>query len=125
MSIAGLYMLNTEAYDKEKIKQALDMLLIDRRNEFRELASVLLPNPNSITTMPHWEEFVLNFCLDVEESFKTWSGKSTLQKSSPQKALTILRQLSRDKTSMNQLSHFLNISYNLSVEFKEIYRRLK
>jgi len=118
-------MLNTDAYTEEKIKQALEMLLMDRRNEFRELAAVILPNPKAISTMPHWEEFVLNFCLDVEESFKTWSGKSSLQKSSPQKALTILRQLSRDKTSMNQLSYFLNISYNLSTEFKEIYRRLK
>ena len=125
MSIAGLYMLNKEAYSEEKVKQALDMLLVDRRNEFRELASVLLPNPNTLSSMPHWEEFILNFCLDVEESFKTWSGKSPLQKSSPQKALTILRQLSRDKTSMNQLAHLLNISYNLSVEFKEIYRRLR
>lgn len=117
-----MYMLNSEAYSEDKVKQALDMLLVDRRNEFRELASVLLP---SKTLMPHWEEFILNFCLDVEESFKTWSGKSSLQKSSPQKALTILRQLSRDKTSMNQLAHFLNISYNLSIEFKEIYRRLR
>ena len=125
MSIAGLYMLNKEAYSEEKVKQALDMLLVDRRNEFRELASVLLPNPSAISSMTHWEEFVLNFCLDVEESFYTWSGKSPLQKSSPQKALTILRQLSRDMTSMNQLAHFLNISYNLSKEFKEIYKRLK
>ena len=125
MSTAGLYMLNTEAYDEEKIKQAIGMLLMDRRNEFRELSSVLLPNPTSLSSVPHWEEFVLNFCLDVEESFKTWSGKSALQKSSPQKALTILRQLSRGKTSMNQLAHLLNISYNLSVEFKEIYRRLR
>ncbi len=117
-----MYMLNSEAYSEEKVKQALDMLLVDRRNEFRELASVLLPTK---TSMVHWEEFILNFCLDVEESFKTWSGKSPLQKSSPQKALTILRQLSRDKTSMNQLAHLLNISYNLSVEFKEIYRRLR
>lgn len=125
MSTIGLYMLKSDAYNEEKVKQALDMLVADRKNEFRELASVLLPNPNAIKSMPHWEEFILNFCLDVEESFKTWSGKSPLQKSSPQKALTILRQLSRDKTSMNQLAHFLNISYNLSIEFKEIYRRLK
>ena len=123
MSLAGLYMLNNAAYKEDKIKQALGMLLIDRRNEFRELASVLLPNSNNM--MPHWEEFVLNFCLDVEESFKTWSGKFPLQKSSPQKALTILRQLSRNKSTMNQLAHLLNISYNLSAEFKEIYRRLK
>jgi len=118
-------MLNTEAYSEDKVKQALEMLLVDRHNEFRELASVLLPNRESLSSMFHWEEFILNFCLDVEESFKTWSGKLPLQKSSPQKALTILRQLSRDKTSMNQLAHFLNISYNLSVEFKEIYRRLR
>ncbi|MCV0373558.1 MAG: hypothetical protein K5793_08415 [Nitrosarchaeum sp.] len=125
MSIAGLYMLNNGTYQEEKVKQALDMLLVDRRNEFRELALVLLPNPNVMSSMAHWEQFILNFCLDVEESFKTWSGKSPLQKSSPQKALTILRQLSRDKTSMNQLAHFLNIAYNLSIEFKEIYRRLR
>ena len=125
MSIAGVYMLNNGSYQEEKVKQALDMLLVDRRNEFRELALVLLPNPNVMSSMVHWEQFILNFCLDVEESFKTWSGKSPLQKSSPQKALTILRQLSRDKTSMNQLAHFLNIAYNLSIEFKEIYRRLR
>ncbi|QUC65302.1 hypothetical protein NsoK4_03385 [Nitrosopumilus sp. K4] len=125
MSVAGLYMLNTDAYAEEKVKQALDMLLIDRGNEFRELASVLLPGSKSLSSMPHWQEFILNFCLDVEESFKTWSGKNSLVKSSPQKALTILRQLSRDKTSMNQLAHLLNISYNLSLEFKEIYRRLR
>ena len=116
-------MLNTNAYDEEKVKHALDMLLIDRKNEFRELASVLLPNPSLM--MPHWQEFVLNFCLDVEESFKSWSGHLPLQKSSPQKALTILRQLSRGKSSMNQLAHLLNISYNLSAEFKVIYKRLK
>jgi len=48
-----------------------------------------------------------------------------LSVNSPQKALTILRQLSRDKTTMNQLAHLLNISYTLADEFKEIYRRLK
>jgi hypothetical protein len=117
-------MLNTQSYQEEKVRQALGILLVDRRNEFRELGSVLL-SPGALSSMPHWEEFVLNFCLDVEESFKTWSGKLPLLKSSPQKALTILRQLSRGRTSMNQLAHFLNISYNLSAEFKEIYRRLR
>ena len=125
MSIAGLYMLNSDTYQEDKVQQALNMLLIDRKNQFRELATVILPNPTSVTSMPHWEEFVLNFCLDVEDSFHTWAGTSPLTKNSPQKALTILRQLSRDKTSMNQLAHCLNISYNLSMEFKEIYKRLK
>ncbi len=124
MSIAGMYMLNSEEYDSEKIHQSLDMLYMDRKNEFRELSLVLL-NEKALKVMPNWKEFILNFCLDVEEAFMTWSGKIPLSVSSPQKALTILRQLAHEKTSMNQLAHLLNLSCNLSIEFKEIYRRLK
>ena len=124
MSITGMYMLNSEEYDSEKIHQSLDMLYMDRKNEFRELSLVLL-NDKALKAMPNWREFVLNFCLDVEEAFMTWSGKIPLSVSSPQKALTILRQLAHEKTSMNQLAHLLNLSCNLSIEFKEIYRRLK
>ena len=124
MSIAGMYMLNTAEYKEEKINQALDMLYVDRKNEFRELSQILL-NEKALQLMPHWKEFVLNFSLDVEDAFKAWSGQSPLLPGSPQKALTILRQLAHDKTSMNQLAHLLNLSCNLSIEFKEIYRRLK
>ena len=124
MSISGMYMLNSLEYDENKIHQALDMLYVDRKNEFRELSHVLLTE-KAMKSMPHWKEFVLNFSLDVEDAFKTWSGQSPLSVSSPQKALTILRRLGHDKTSMNQLAHLLNISYNLSLEFKEIYKRLK
>ena len=121
MSVVGLLL---HRYDEDKVKQALDVLLLDRKNEFHELALMLLNGPKHLDTQ-HWEEFVLNFCLDVDESFQTWSGQQSLVINSPQKALTILRQLSRSKTSMNQLVHLLNISYNLSTEFKEIYRRLQ
>ncbi len=124
MSIAGMYMLNVEEYTEDKIEQALDMLYIDRKNEFREMSEVLLTE-KALKAMPNWKEFVLNFSLDVEEAFKTWSGQSPLTVSSPQKALTLLRQLGHDKASMNQLAHLLNLSYTLSLEFKEIYRRLK
>ena len=121
----GLYLVKKSGLDDEKIKQALDMLLIDRRNEFRELSELLLRSPKSMEPVPNSEQFILNFCLDVNEAFKTWSGQTELSTSSPQKALTILRQLSRDKNTMNQLAHLLNISYTLADEFKEIYRRLK
>ena len=124
MSIAGMYMLNAPEYQEEKIQQSLDMLYIDRKNEFRELSQVLLTE-KALKVMPNWKEFVLNFSLDVEEAFKTWSGQNPLLSSSSPKALTILRQLGHDKTSMNQLVHLLNMSYNISLEFKEIYRRLK
>ena len=124
MSISGMYMLNTPEYQEDKIQQALDMLYLDRKNEFRELSEVLL-NEKALKAMSNWKEFVLNFSLDVEEAFKAWSGQIEPTTSSPQKALTILRQLGHDKTSMNQLAHLLNMSYNISLEFKEIYKRLK
>ena len=123
MSIIGMYMLNSARYEQEKIHHALDILYADRKNQFHELSQVLL-NVKALKTIPNWQEFVLNFCLDVEEAFKSWSGQSPLSSNSPQKALTLLRQLGHDKTSMNQLAHLLNMSYNISTEFKEIYRRL-
>ena len=124
MSISGMYMLNSEEYVQEKIHESLDMMFIDRKNQFRELAQVLLPE-NASETMPTWKEFILNFSLDVESAFETWSGKSPLSVNSPQKSLTILRQLGRDGASLNLLVHRLNMSYNLSTEFKSIYKRLK
>ena len=124
MSIAGMYMLNSGEYKEDKIQQALDMLYVDRVAEFRELSLELLPE-KALQSMPHWKEFVLNFCLDVEEAFKTWSGQSSLSVKSPQKALTLLRQLAHDKTSMNQLAQLLTLSCTISIEFKELYKRLK
>ena len=124
MSIAGMYMLNTDEYEAEKIQKALDMLYVDRVIEFRELSLVLLTE-KALQSMPHWKEFVLNFCMDVEAAFKTWTGKSNLTVKSPQKALTLLRQLAHDKTTMNQLTHMLNLSCTISIEFRELYKRLK
>ena len=119
-----MYMLNSEEYVEEKIHVSLEILYLDRKNQFRELSEVLLPK-NAINTMPAWREFVLNFSLDVECAFEAWSDQIPLTTNSPQKALSILRRLSRDKTSMNQLVHLLNMAYDISTEFKEIYKRLK
>lgn len=119
-----VYMLKKEGFEEEKIKQALDILLETKfRNEFREISTMVLPKSLS-EPIQNWEQFVMNFCLDVNEAFKTWSGSSELTPTSPQKALTILRQLSMNKTSMTQLSYLLNISDVLAEQFKEIYRRL-
>jgi len=121
--MSNTYVLKKEGFEEAKIKQALDMLLVDRKNEFRELSIMILPKTLS-EPIKNWEQFVMNFCLDVNEAFKTWSGELELNDTSPQKALTILRQLSMNKTAMTQLAHLLNISYDLAEEFKEIYRRL-
>ncbi len=87
-----MYMLNSDEYKEEKTHQALDMLYVDRRNEFRELSLVLL-NERALQAMPHWKEFVLNFCLDVEEAFKTWSGQNSLSIKSTHLLLNILSLL--------------------------------
>jgi hypothetical protein len=122
--MSNAYVLKKEGLEEEKIQQALDMLLVDRKNEFRELSSMVLPKSLS-EPIKNWEQFVMNFCLDVDEAFKTWSGQSELNPTSPQKALTILRQLSMNKTAMTNLAHLMNISYDLAEQFKEIYRRLE
>ena len=124
MELKGMYMLKSPEYTEEKIQESLKLLLADRQNEFQAIAKAFL-GKEKLEKNPRWKEFVLNFCLDVEDSFKTWSGQKSPSTTSPQKALTILRQIGNGMTSMNQLTHILNISYNLSKEFKEIYKRLK
>ena len=121
--MSEMYVMRKEGLEETKVRKSLEMLLKDRENEFRELTNMLIPKDIS-NSGKNWEQFVLNFCLDVSEAFKTWSGDMDLNESSSQKALTILRQLSRDKISMNQLSHLMNISYDLAEEFKVIYRCL-
>ncbi|NCF22771.1 MAG: hypothetical protein GWP65_07515 [Nitrosopumilaceae archaeon] len=123
MNLEGMYMLNTEEYTEDKIQEALELLYTDRKNEFDELSKVILAE--KVNTMPNWKEFILNFSLDVGDSFRTWSGQKPPSATSPQKALTLLRQMGNGMTSMNQLTHLQNIAYNLSSEFKEIYKRLK
>ena len=123
MNIEGMYMLNTAEYQEEKIQEALKILYTDRKNEFDELSQVCLGKKN-LNEMSNWKEFILNFCLDVGDSFRTWTGQKPPSVTSPQKALTLLRQIGNGMTSMNNLAHALNISYNLAMEFKEIYKRL-
>lgn len=119
-----MYMLRTPEYTEEKIQESLKMLYADRQNEFRTIAEAFL-GKDKLNQTPEWKEFVLNFCLDVEDSFKTWSNQKQPSATSPQKALTILRQIGNGMTSMNQITHILNLAFNISKEFKEIYRRLK
>ena len=119
-------LVSKEEYEEERANRSLNMLLVDRKNEFKELADVLLSSvPVSMHPIPNWEKFVLNFCLDVNKAFKTWSGKMSLSQNSDLKALTILRQLSKNKSSMIQMTHLLNIAYDLAEEFKIIYKRLQ
>ncbi len=121
-------MLKQLGFEPQKARHALDMLLIDRKNEFRELSEVIFSNlPSSATPLTDSEsqKFILDFSLDVNEAFKVWSGQERLLQNSSLKALTILRQLSRGQKAMNSLAHLLNISFNLAEEFKVVYNRIE
>jgi len=110
-------------FEEKRMKHALEMLLNDRKNEFLELGTSVFPTGSKpITSIKNWEEHVLNFCFDVTEAFECWSGNKETEVTSAMKALTILRQCSKNKTTMNQMTHLLNIAFNLAEEFKIIYK---
>lgn len=122
----GMSILLAQKFEEKRMKKALAMLLADRKNEFRELGASVFPTGSKpISSIKDWEGHVLNFCFDVSEAFKCWSGNKQMEVNSAMKALTILRQCSKYKTSMNQMTHLLNIAYNLAEEFKVIYKRIE
>ena len=114
-----------QQYDEYRTQKALDMLHVNRRHEFKEIAQVIMNKDPTVNPIKDWECFVLNFCLDVSEQFKSWTGKSEIVQNSDLKALTILRQVGKGKTSMNQLTRLLNVSYDIAEEFKVIYQRIQ
>ena len=115
-----------QEFGLDRATKALDMLLIDRKNEFRILEEAIFWSvPASKRPIKNWEEFILNFCLDIAQAFTTWTGDKELESNSDMKALTFLRQLSHDKKTMTELCHLLNTSYTLAEEFKVIYHRIE
>ena len=123
--LRSLYLLPKLGFaDTARSRRALDMLLINRRNEFRELGESILQDSPAPFSLSMWDEFLLLICLDVKEAFDSWTGKKTLSNNSDLKALTILRQFGKGKTSMIHLTHLLNLAYTIAEEFRVIYKRI-
>ncbi len=117
---------NLEGSEPKKTKESLEMLLIDRRNEFKELANSMGIPANAT----NWEYIILKFCLDFNKSFKaltTLEGPNDTTEESHNKihqCVSLLRQIARGKKSMNEVTHLQNLAYNLAEEFKTVYDRL-
>jgi len=117
---------NLEGFESKKTKESLEMLLIDRRNEFKELANSMGIPANAT----NWEYIILKFCLDFNKSFKaltTLEGPNDATEESHNKihqCVSLLRQIARGKKSMNEVTHLQNLAYNLAEEFKTVYNRL-
>ena len=116
----------TQEYGGDMSARALDMLLASRRNEFRTLGEAIFWNAaDAGARVERREEFILNFCLEVDAAFGTWNGSMPLSPNADIKALTFLRQLAHGKRTMNELCHLLNLAYTLAEEFKVVYRRIR
>lgn len=107
-------------YDGKAAEKSLQMLLIDRSNEFRELAKGI----GYPTTMNNWETVVLNFCLDFNDCFKTWSDDNESDHNKVHKCMTQMRQIARGKENMIEVTKLQNLAYDIAEEFKSVYRRL-
>lgn len=115
-----------DGFESKKANESLQMLLVDRKNEFKELANGIgIP-----TTSDNWEQIILKFCLDFNNSFKiltTIEGPNEANEDTHNKihqCVTLIRQIAKGKTSMIQITHLQNIAYTLAEEFKTVYRRL-
>jgi hypothetical protein len=118
---------NLHEFEAKKAKESLNMLLIDRSNEFKELAKGMgIP-----TTSKNWEEIILKFCLDFNECFYVITkpeGPNDMTEDSHNKihqCMTLIRQIARGKTTMIEVTHLQNLAYTLAEEFKTIYKRLR
>ncbi len=109
-----------EGYDEKKVRETLNLLLRDRKNEFRELAnSIGIP-----TTSEDWEVIILKFCLDFEECFKTWTGGEEPDQMKNSKCMTIMREMAKGKSQIHELINMQDIAFNLYTEFHHTYDRI-
>jgi len=118
---------NLEGFEPKKAKESLDMLLVDRKNEFKELANGMrIP-----TTATNWEQIILKFCLEFNSCFLMLTkvdGPNDATEDSHNKihqCMTLFRQIARGKSNMIEITHLQNLAYTLAEEFKTVYKRLR
>lgn len=108
-------------YESTRARRSLAMLLIDRQNEFREIANAI----GYSTRYANWEEFVLRFSLEFNDCFMMWSeGKNVNDHNKIHKCMTLMSQIAHDKSNMTQLTKLQNIVYRIACDFETIYDKL-
>lgn len=110
-----------DGFDPSLVRDTLNLLLRDRKNEFRELASIMKIPTNS----EDWEVIVLKFCLDFEDCYKTWTSSHEPDSRKNTKCMTIMRTIARGKKNISDIFHIQNIAYTLCTEFHHTYDRIK
>lgn len=107
-------------YDERRVRETLNQLLRDRKNEFRELAkSTGIP-----LTTDDWEVIILKFCLDFEDCLKIWTDNEEPNSIKNTKCMTIMREIAKDKKNISEIFHIQNIVYTVCTEFHQTYKRI-
>lgn len=106
-------------YDEKRVRETLNLLLRDRKNEFQELADTIgIPN-----TSEDWQVIILKICLDFEECFKIWTDEVEPDALKNTKCMTIMREIAKGKKNISAVFHTQNIAYTICTEFHETYKR--
>ncbi len=107
-------------YDERRVRETLNQLLRDRKNEFRELAeSTGIP-----LTTDDWEVIILKFCLDFEDCLKIWTDNEEPNSIKNTKCMTIMREIAKGKKNISEVFHIQNIAYTICTEFHQTYKRI-
>ncbi|QUC65510.1 hypothetical protein NsoK4_04540 [Nitrosopumilus sp. K4] len=110
-----------EGYDPVLVRETLELLLRDRKNEFRELAETM-----KIPTISNdWEVIILKFCLDFEDCYKSWTDSHEPDSLKNTKCMTIMRTIAKGKKNISDVFHLQDIAYTICVEFHQTYNRIK
>jgi hypothetical protein len=106
-------------YDEKIVRDTLDLLLRDRKNEFRELAKLM--------KIPRTSEDGGNY-LKILSWFwgcvKTWTDDAEPNTIKNTKCMTIIREISRGKKHIHEIIHLQNIANTIHIEFHQIYKRI-
>lgn len=109
-----------DGYDERRVRETLDHLLRDRKNEFKELSeSIGIPR-----TTDDWEVIILKFCLDFEDCFKIWTANEEPNAIKNNKCMTIMRGIAKGKKNFSEILSIENIVQTLYTEFHQTYKRI-
>lgn len=110
-----------DGYDERRVRETLDHLLRDRKNEFKELSeSTGIPR-----TTDDWEVIILKFCLDFEDCLKIWTDSEEPNSIKNTKCMTIMREIASGGKSFTEIIHLQNMAHTIFTEFHQTYKRIE
>lgn len=108
-------------YESARTKRSLVMLLMDRQNEFRELANAI----GYSIKYDDWEKFILRFSLEFDDCFTMWSEeKNPSDHNRIHKCMRLMSQIGHDTSNITQFTKLQNIAYRIAKDFHVIYAKL-